>query len=93
MAESKEGSLFPLCEDQQGFFHKRRLIRDKPERDPRVTSLTPPIKESIEGNLPTDGTNNISDLCASAQSDGKQMTHSGTTQYLLRLTGWQAGLL
>lgn len=72
MAEKNEGNSFPL-EDQQAFFPKRRLLRDKPEMDPGVISLIPPIKGSMEGNLPTDGTNYTSDLCTSAQSNSKQI--------------------
>lgn len=49
MAEKNEGSFFPL-EDQQGCFPKRRLLRDKPERDPGVIFVTPPIEKSMEGN-------------------------------------------
>lgn len=62
-------------------------------RDYKAVYLIPPIKEFTEGNLLTDGTNYTPDLCVSAQSDNKQMIHSGTIQYLLRITGHQAGLL
>lgn len=62
MAEGNEDSL-SLSEDQKGLFPKRRLSRDKFERDFWALSLLPSSTEAMEGKQLTDGTNYLSNFC------------------------------